>query len=264
MLTASPPSRGPVTSLPPPALFILLGASNLARAYDAVVHCLTRCLRPRPVEFLSAMGPGRAYKARGGIFNITYPPIGSCGILAAAKDPARKAARKIALVTDIGNDIMYNVPVGEIIACLETLLRDFRALEADVFVTRIPVDLETGVTEFQFDLLRGLFFPHSPVGRLQAAAAVREINGFLRDAAGGRIHLLPDMKEFCGVDKIHFSLFHSHKAWSLVTGEMIRVLKGEPAAVVGRFSTAAALLTNLGRLAFCDLIPVRKKSPGFF
>ena len=106
-----------------PYLFVLMGASNLARGYGALAHCLVRCLAPDPVEILHAMGPGRGYCAEGGIFNVTYPAIGSSGILESASERAQKARRVLALITDIGNDIMYGVSARVLTACLETLLQ---------------------------------------------------------------------------------------------------------------------------------------------
>jgi len=247
-----------------PYLFVFMGASNLARGYSALANCLVRCLAPHPVEILHAMGPGRGYCAEGGIFNITYSPIGSCGILKSASGRAQGARRVVALITDIGNDIMYDVPVSEITSCLNTLLQNLDAIGADVFVNPIPLDFAEDVSERQFRILKSIFYPHSAMNYIRATKAVTAVNGFLRDSAGGRIHLLPSAKDFCGVDKIHYSIFRSHKAWSQMAAEMLRVLPVEQAGKIGWLSTIMSLFANMGRLVFCDMIPVRKKSPGTF
>ncbi len=210
------------------------------------------------------MGPGRGYCTEGGIFNITYPPIGSCGILKSASGRAQGARQVVALITDIGNDIMYGVPVSEITSCLNTLLQNLDAIGADVFVNPIPLDFAEDVSEHQFRILRSVFYPHSAIDYSGAAKAVTAVNGFLRDSAGGRIHLLPSVKDFCGVDKIHYSIFRSHKAWSQVAVEMLRVLPVKQTGKIGWLSTINSLFANMGRLVFCDMIPVRKKSPGTF
>jgi len=248
----------------PPYLFVLMGASNLARGYSALAKCLVRCLAPHPVEILHALGPGRAYCAEGGIFNITYSPIGACGILKSARGRAKRVRRVIALITDIGNDIMYDVPLSEITSCLNTLMQKLDALGADVFVNPIPLDFFKDVSEHQFRLLRSVFYPHSTIEYSRAGESVDGVNGFLRDSAAGRIHLLPSAKDFSGVDKIHYSIFHSHKAWSEVAGEMLRVLPVKQAGEIGWLSAINSLFANMGRLAVCDMVPVRKKSPGTF
>ena len=241
-----------------------MGASNLARGYSALVNCLIHCLRPHPVEVLHAMGPGRGYCAKGGVFNVVYPPIGVSGILNAAGERAQNARQVTALITDIGNDIMYNVPTVEIISCLRSLMQELDAMEAEVFVNPIPLVIEEDVSEFQFRILRAVFFPHSPVDYLGAADAVREINGFLQDAAGGCIHLLPSAKQFCGADKIHYSMLHSHEAWSRIVDAVCCVLPVKQTERVSRLSVWHSFFSNMGRLVFCDMVPIRNKIPGTF
>jgi hypothetical protein len=241
-----------------------MGASNLARGYSALANCLVRSLAPNPVEILHAMGPGRGYSAEGGIFNIRYPSIGSSGILKSASAQREKYHRVIALITDIGNDIMYGVPVSEIIACLRDLLEKLAAIDADVFVHPIPLDFSKDVSKRQFRLLRSVFYPNSQVDYSKAKDAVCAVNEFLREQAGGRVHLLPSAKDFMGVDKIHYSVFRSHKAWSLVAHEMLRVLDAPRPRKIGWGSTLNSLFAHVGRLVFCDMIAVKQKSPQTF
>ncbi len=210
------------------------------------------------------MGPGRGYCAEGGIFNITYPPIGSSEIMESAKKRAEGARKVIALITDIGNDIMYGVPVDEITACLNTVFQKLDTIEAEVFVHPIPLNFSEDVSKLQFRVLRSIFYPNSVIDYNKAAEAVTTVNDFLRAKAGGRIHLLPSAKDFCGVDKIHYSIFHSHKAWSRVVAEMLRVLPDPQVGKIGWWSSINSLFANMGRLVFCDMLPVRKKSPETF
>jgi hypothetical protein len=242
-------------------LFVLMGASNLARGYSALADCLVRCLAPEPVEILHAMGPGRGYCAEGGIFNIRYPAIGASGILDSISAQTAPPRRIIALITDIGNDIMYGVPVSEITACLSALLKQFSALDADVFLQPIPIDLSEDVSKNQFRILRSIFYPNSAIDYEKAKEAVFAVNDFLRANAGERVHLLPSGKESMGIDKIHYSVFQSHKAWSGVTHEMFRVLNVPEVPKISWGSACNSILANIGRLVFCDMFSVRKKTP---
>jgi hypothetical protein len=238
-----------------------MGASNLARGYSALADCLVRCLAPEPVEILHAMGPGRGYCAEGGFLKIKYPPIGSCGILQSAIERAEKARRVIALITDIGSDIMYGVPVSELISCLNTLIQKLNAIDAEVFVHPIPLDFSEDVPKRQFRILRSIYFPNSVIDYEQAKEAVALVNGFLRAQAGERVHLLPSAKEFLGIDKIHYSVFQSHKAWSEVVVEILRVIPVEKMEKIGWLPSIRSMFDDMGRLVFCDMIPIRKKSP---
>jgi hypothetical protein len=244
-----------------PFLFILLGASNLARGFQALSDCLVSSLAPNRVEILNAMGPGRGYCAEGGIFNIRYPAIGASGILDSICAEGETPHKVIALITDIGNDIMYGVAASEITACLSVLLKQFSALDADVFLQPIPIDLSEDVSESQFRLLKSIFYPHSAIDYEQAREAVFAVNDFLRTNAGERVHLLPSGKEFMGIDKIHYSVFQSHKAWSGVAHEMLRVLNVPEVPKISWGSACNSILANMGRLVLCDMFSVRKKSP---
>ncbi len=241
-----------------------MGASNLARGYRALTHCLVSGLAPQRVEVFNAMGPGRGYCAWGGIFNIRYPSIGSSGILESARAHADRDCRVVALITDIGNDIMYGVPASEIIACLDTLLQKLNALNAEVFVHPIPLDFSKDVSKRQFRILKTIFYPRSAIDYHQAQEAVSAINDFLRTQAGGRIHLLPGAKDFCGVDKIHYSIFRSHKAWSRVAHEMFQVLNVPKTRTISLWATLISLVANMGRLVFYDMTSVKKKPPQTF
>ena len=68
---------------------------------------------------MHAMGPGRGYLSRGGILNTVYSPILNCGILEAARNKKIKDQLVVALITDIGNDIMYGVSSEKIIDGLQ-------------------------------------------------------------------------------------------------------------------------------------------------
>ena len=69
----------------PPILFLLMGASNLARVYSMLSHHFSECPEKNKIEFLDVLGPGRAFCARGGIFNITYSPIQECRTIESGK-----------------------------------------------------------------------------------------------------------------------------------------------------------------------------------
>ena len=258
------PEKNSLVQAGSPYLFVFMGASNLARGYGALTHCLVRSLAPASVEFLHAMGPGRGYCAEGGIFNVTYPAIVSSGILESAREHAEKARLVLALITDIGNDIMYGVPVDEITACLDTLLQELNALDAEVFVHPIPLDFSEDVSKRQFHILKSIFYPHSAIDYEKAKAAVTTVNDFLRAKAGGRIHLLPSAKDFCGVDKIHYSIFRSHKVWSVVANAMLRILARPEPGEIGLGSSVNSLFANMGRLCFCDMTAIKQKSPQTF
>ena len=122
--------------------FVLLGASNLARGHQALAQCLLQSIYPQPVEFLFALGPGRGYRASGGILYHHYPSVETTRVLSRARSIAKDGGRLVALVTDIGNDIMYGVPGNELIACLDSIFQTLREMHVSIFVTPISSWLE--------------------------------------------------------------------------------------------------------------------------
>ena len=127
----------------PPILFIFLGASNLARGHYALANCLQRNLYPRPTQFMFALGPGRGYCAWGGLLNVVYSPIINSQIFSAVKKNER--CKIVAVVTDISNDIMYNVSPSDIKNCLRKIFKQLREFNALILTTPISSRLETSI-----------------------------------------------------------------------------------------------------------------------
>lgn len=245
-------------------LFVLLGASNLARGYSALTRHISKNISAG--EFLNALGPGRGYCARGGLLNFTYSPIGECRVMESAKVYAERGFRVTVLLTDIGNDIMYGVPESSLIESLDTLIEKSLKLNAEVFLTSIHVDVSKDMGKTSFKLLKSIFYPNSPVTFDQADSAVKKLNQYLAEKSlqNERVHLVNGLGAFCGLDKIHYGLFKSHLAWSRVANAMLLELGVTPAGNVGLVSMVASLGKNLNRLITSDMLRVIKKPKGFF
>ena len=245
-------------------LFIFLGASNLARSFYGLKSCITRCVFPRPVNFIHAMGPGRGYIRQGGMLNVTYPPILDCDILKAARDKMKNNQQVIALITDIGNDIMYGVSTDEIICGLKSLLSDLNELEASVFITPIPVDLENDIRELYFRVLRRVFFRNSSVSLHQASEAVQFINKFIIQLLNKNIIVINEMKQFCGIDKIHYGLFQSRSAWSHIAYNLTDTLNVNAPPKLSVSELVLSLANNLARIFFVDMLKALDKTEETF
>ena len=245
-------------------LFVLLGASNLARGYSALIRHIPRNISSS--EFLNALGPGRGYCARGGLLNFTYSPISECGVMKSAKVYAERGFRMAVLLTDIGNDIMYGVPESTLIESLDTLIEKSLKMNAEVFMTSIHVDVSKDMGKTSFKLLKSIFYPNSPVTFDQADSAVKKLNHYLveKSLQNERVHLVNGLGAFCGLDKIHYGLFKSHLAWSRIANAMLLELGVKPVGKLGLGSMVASLCKNLNRLITSDMLRMIKKPKGFF
>jgi hypothetical protein len=241
-----------------PLLFVLLGASNLARAHRALIDRLRRALPGRRCEYLSAVGPGRAYCVAAGILNVRYPPIGACGVVERARDRAREGARVVVLLTDIGNDIMHGVPTERLIATLDALLIGLiEEADAHVVTTAIPLDVETDLGALEFRCLRAVFFPRSRVGRHEAGHAVRAVNRFLEGRASPRMIVVSGLKAYVGWDHIHYGMRRAHAAWTRISDELAAIAGAGDVPPLGPFDLFASSCTHLGRLALHDVLSLR-------
>ena len=248
----------------PAFLFVLLGASNLARGYSALIRHISQSISEG--QFINALGPGRGYCAKGGLLNFSYTPIGECKVMESAEVFAQQGQRVAVLFTDIGNDIMYGVPAEALVECLDTLIGKAQRWNAEIFVTSIHVDISRDMGKTSFKLLQSIIYPNSPVTFDQADSAVKRVNHYLEEKAqqNRQIHLVSGLGAFCGLDKIHFSLLKSHLAWSRIANEILLALDVAPTGNIGPGSMAISLCGNLNRLIVSDMLRITKRPKGFF
>lgn len=243
-----------------PVLFIFLGASNLARSFYGLKRCIGRCIFPRPASFMHAMGPGRGYVSRGGILNATYSPILNCGIFEAARNKRIKSQQVVALITDIGNDIMYDVSPEKIIGGLQYTFNALDRFTTNIFITQIPVDLENDISEFYFQIIRQVYFPKSSVKYSQVSNNIKTINKFILQSSSQKMTIINDMKPFCGIDKIHYGIFKSQSAWSHIAGKLTASLGTNISPKLKTSEIALSMANNVARILLTDILGMVNKT----
>src|ERR1043165_8514894 len=85
---------------------ILLGASNLALSFPTVVATV-RQTWSEAVEIMAAMGHGRSYGQDSSVLGRKIPGIFPCALWQDLQN--RPPLPTSALLTDIGNDILYGI-----------------------------------------------------------------------------------------------------------------------------------------------------------
>ncbi len=139
---------------------VLLGASNLTKGIGTVLETASR-LWGRPLSVFGALGHGRSYGRTSSLFGRALPGILECGLWEElARWPAMPTA---ALVTDIGNDLLYEEPVEEIVRWVGACLDRLAAINARTVVTLLPVENLAGLSRARFTFMRTIFFPHSRI-----------------------------------------------------------------------------------------------------
>ena len=248
----------------PHILFLFMGASNLARGYSLLTRHISSCFGKNKTEFLNALGPGRGFCARGGMFNFTYRPIQDCRILEVAKK--KSCDTRAVLITDIGNDLMYGVLADTLIESLEGLIGRALQWDAEIFLTSIHVNLKKDVSPTMFFILKSFFYPGSSITYEEADLFITKVNAYLEEKArqNERVYLISGMTSFIGMDKIHYSFFKTHLAWEKIANEICHVLKVPVQKKMRLADGISSIVANLCRLIFCDMFRFKKKGREYF
>ena len=191
---------------------VLLGASNLTGSIGPVLELVHRGWG-RPLEVLAAMGHGRSYGRGSNFFGRQLPGIAECGLwrqLARGRDLPTAA-----LVTDIGNDILYEEPVQRIAGWIERCFDRLAACRARTTVTLLPVDNLPALSRLRFTVLRTLIVPRCRLSLEEASQRAWQLNDRVRRLAGERgFRVVPLRAEWYGFDPIHIRFRHRRSAWA--------------------------------------------------
>jgi hypothetical protein len=193
---------------------ILLGASNVALSLANIVEC-ARQLWCEPVEIMAAMGHGRSYGRESSVLGRKISGIFPCALWQDLQ--RRPPLPSAALVTDIGNDLLYGVPPAQVLewvaGCLDRLLE----AGARTAITELPLCSLARLGAARFRFFRALFFPRSGLslaGALEGAAAINE--GLARLAEERKIAVIPVSGAWYGFDPIHLRRHLRASAWPTI------------------------------------------------
>jgi hypothetical protein len=247
----------------PPRRVVLLGASNLARGLSTAVEA-ARLAWGGPLDLLAALGHGRSYGQRSALLWRELPGIAECGLWEALA--RRPAAPTAALVTDIGNDLLYDVPPAQIAAWVAACLDRLQRAGARVALTPLPLRAIGTLSPLRFLVLRSVLFP----GCRLSFAAVRErgcdLDERVRALARARgIVPVEPRAEWYGFDPIHIKRGRLPEAWGAM---MAPWSAAEPAPARGSLRRWLSLrrLTPERRWLFgreyCAVQPARRLPDG--
>jgi len=142
---------------------VLLGASNLARAFPLVVNGLRAGLR-EPLAVLAAFGHGRSYGLWSQMLGRTLPGIVECGLWQALGKRGADGLPPFAAVIDIGNDLVYGVSVPQLLAWTEACLERLTERRSEIALMSLPLESIGRLPPWKFELLRRAYFPMHRIG----------------------------------------------------------------------------------------------------
>lgn len=194
---------------------ILLGASNLTRSFSTVVETVRQTWN-EPIDIMVAMGHGRSYGQETTLLGRKIS-----GILPSAlwQDLKRRAPLPTAaLLTDIGNDLLYEVDVDILLNWISRCLDRLADVDATTIITELPMGSLARLGEARFQLFRRLLFPRSRLTLNDALKRANETNDRVR-ALGARekTSVISASDAWYGFDPIHLRRRVWHEAWPELT-----------------------------------------------
>jgi len=195
----------------PPRRAVLLGASNLVRSLSTVVDTAQR-VWGSPLDFVAAIGHGRSYGRQSRVLMRSLPGITTCGLWSelASRPPASTAA----LITDIGNDLLYGASPHQIVEWVEQCLQRVSVMTSCIVITELPLESLAQVGPSRFLLMRAVLFPKSRLRYHEALDRARQLNCGVA-ALADRYHAqrVTPRREWFGFDPIHVRRRYREKAW---------------------------------------------------
>lgn len=217
---------------------VSLGASNLTRGFQTVVSTARAAWGPR-VEVLAALGHGRSYGAHSHLLFRTLPGILDSGLWHELESRPRVATR--ALVTDVGNDILYGFSPEQTLAWVAEALGRLRRVTEDIVLTDLPLGSIRRLSRLKFLAFRSILVPSCRLSLPQVLERAERVNvglAELSSAHGAKFfHLDP---AWYGVDPIHVRPSLWRQAWQQILG-------AQPHASSNGVSTAESLRLYLMR-----------------
>jgi len=198
------------------ARIVALGASNLTRGFRTVVSAARVAWGP-DVQVLAALGHGRSYGAPSRVSIRTLPGILESGLWPTLESLPQVPTR--ALVTDVGNDIMYGFPAGQVLAWVEEVLCRLLRVTNDIILTDLPLAGIQRLSRRKYLVFRSLLFPRCHLSLAQVLQAVEGINAGLAELSAARgVRLFRLKPAWYGIDPIHIRPSLWRAAWQEILG----------------------------------------------
>ena len=244
------PERRKLSNDPlPTRRVVVLGASNVMRSLGHVVD-EARAAWGSPLDLLVATGYGRSYGTSSRVLGRTLPGLLDCGIWRALRD--RPPAPTAALLTDVGNDILYGASADRIVEWVETCLDRLRPQVERLVVTQLPLAGIDTLGSGRFLLVRTLLFPSSTVSLDVARSTAHVVNARITEAARrfGADVVSPEPAWY-GLDPVHVRRDQRRDAWHTILGHW-----------TNEAASTTARLSAFGRLRLRALLPEQRRFLG--
>lgn len=213
----------PDEARPPAVAVVAIGASNVSRGL-ASLAAMARSRSASPVDLFIAAGHGRSYGANSRVWMRRLPSILFSGLWRAVDRTASGRAavppdgpRPLAVVTDIGNDLLYGFSVEQVAGWVDECLRRLEDRGFRTVVTRLPMASIATVGRLRYRALKTIYVPGCTLSLEALKSAALDLDGLIAEAAARRgAAVLEQPGEWYGIDAIHVRRGRLGDLWSRV------------------------------------------------
>ncbi len=195
-------------------ILVAIGASNLSRGLPRLVAAARA--RAGPGDMLVAAGHGRSYGANSRVAWRRLPSILRSGLWNAIDrlEPAASSRPIRAIVTDIGNDLLYGFSVEQTAAWVRECIARLADRGARIAVTGLPLASVGRAGPLRYQLLRTVYVPGCPLSLEQLRAAASRLDEAVRGiAAEHEATLIEQPGDWYGFDSIHVRRRRLDELW---------------------------------------------------
>lgn len=195
---------------------VALGASNLTRGFQTVVATARSAWGPH-VEVVAALGHGRSYGSDSLFLARRLPGILQSGLWRQLEAAPRASTR--ALVTDVGNDILYGFSAQQVLAWVDDALERLQRLTHDIVLTDLPLVSIRGLSRAKFYAFRSVLAPSCRLSFERVLEVAERVNAGLAELADARnVRLFRLRPSWYGFDPIHMRPALWRPAWQEILG----------------------------------------------
>ena len=201
-------------------LVVALGASNLSRGLSRLLQA-SRCCSSSAFDLVVAAGHGRSYGANSRIWKRSLPSILESGLWRSIDRMLRRDvfgnSPRLAVITDIGNDLLYGFSIEQIATWLEEVIHRLHQQQFHVVITKLPIESIQSVGPRRFRLLKTFFVP----GCRQSLEEIKEQshqmnNSIVRLAKKYQLSIIEQPGSWYGLDAIHIRRSCLNSLWRRV------------------------------------------------
>ena len=182
---------------------ILLGASNLTIGWRDLLLALNSVVRT-PLDLRVALGMGRSYVDWSGFWFRRLPGIIQSALWSSL--PAAGTGPPLAMLTDIGNDIVYERNPDEIFQVIQECVSRLRRWNSDTrfVMTGLPLQSVASVGPVHFRIARTILFPGCRLSLKTILSHSEQLDALCRRFAQAEgIGFVDPQQEWYGIDPIH-------------------------------------------------------------